>query len=203
MTSWCIRGALQIAFIDISILEWQEQAKLYLKASGNTILKRSVTIGKKKCQHILFTPPQHRSKIPVWIISNANTQPHKTLRFLKCFSKHKCVFSIKNIQLHERKSWLLSVHSIQNKCQLSHYSWKKVRGSNALLGEQKTSVFPIVYPKPIDNIREWSQGSKGRALPLPFYVMGQRDNDLWASFCMESNSSLHNVKPLWVRTLIL
>lgn len=141
MTSWCVRGALRIAFIDISILEWQEQAKLYLKASGNTILKRSVTTGKKNCQHILFTPPQHRSKIPVWIISNANTQPHKPLCFLKCFSKHKCVFSIKKIQLHERKSWLLSLHSTQNKCQFSCYSWKKSGEAMLCLGSRKQAYF--------------------------------------------------------------
>lgn len=113
---------------------------------------------KKKCQHILFTPPQHRSKRPVRLYQ-MQIHSHIKHSFLKCFSEYKCVFRIKMIQLHEKKSWLLSLVCTQKKWQFSCYSWNKSEEAT-LLGEQKTSIFPKVYPKPIDNTGEWSMEVK-------------------------------------------
>lgn len=109
---------------------------------------------KKNCQHILFTSPQYRGKRPKWIMKNANTQPHLTHSFLKCFSKYECAFNIEKIQLHEKNVLVAQLALYAEQIAVVLLLLKKIRQSNALLGDQKTNIFPNVYPKIIDNTGE-------------------------------------------------
>lgn len=91
-------------------------------------------------------------KQETYIMSYANTQPHQEHCFLRFFNKYKSAFTIEKIQIHEKKNHpgclACTISRTKGSCLASPE--KNVRKNNALLGEEKASIFPNVYTKSID-----------------------------------------------------
>lgn len=131
------------------------------------------------CQCFLLSPYQHTSKRPV-------------LCYYLYYHKYKCVFTIKKIiQINEKSSWLLILHCIQNKRQLSCFTWKNIKESNALLEEEKASIFPNVYTKSIHLVGGMKPRKSRWSSACSLLHVGQREKDPWGGFCKKINSSLY------------
>lgn len=77
---------------------------------------------------------------------------------------------------------------------------EKSQGKQCFAWGAEAHIFPNVYPKPIDNKREGSQGSKVRALPVPFYmwdrdIMTHRQVSAWKVTVLCTVLSLYGYAP--------